>query len=63
MIELTKLNMHKFMVNPDLIEHIEENPDTVVTMSTGKKFVVRESTHTIRQMILQYKRQIMTPID
>ena len=37
MIEVTKINDVKILVNPDLIEIVEETPDTVVTLTTGKK--------------------------
>ena len=35
MIILTKLNGEKFMLNPDLIEIVTENPDTVITTEYG----------------------------
>ncbi|MDD2509684.1 MAG: flagellar FlbD family protein, partial [Syntrophomonas sp.] len=44
MIYLTRLNGEKIMVNIDMIELMEETPDTVVTLNTGKKFVVKERT-------------------
>ena len=37
MIELTRLNNRKFMLNCDLIESVEETPDTVITLVSGKK--------------------------
>ena len=37
MIELTRLNDTKFILNADLIESIEEVPDTVIALTTGKK--------------------------
>ena len=40
MIELTKLNDVKFTVNADIIEFVEETPDTVVSLTTGKKIIV-----------------------
>ena len=42
MIELTKLNELKITVNADLIEIVEETPDTIVTLTTGKKIIVRQ---------------------
>lgn len=36
MIEVTKLGGQKILVNPDLLEIVEETPDTVVTLTTGK---------------------------
>ena len=43
MIELTRLNDTKFTLNADLIETIEEVPDTVVALTTGKKLFVKEN--------------------
>lgn len=39
MIEVTKINGIKVLVNPDLIELVEETPDTVLTLTTGKKLL------------------------
>ena len=41
MIELTKLNNQKIVINCDLIEYVEAVPDTVVTLTTGNRFVVK----------------------
>lgn len=43
MIHLTRLNNQPFVVNADLIKLIENAPDTVITLLTGEKLVVRES--------------------
>lgn len=58
MIELTRLNEVKFSINPELIEIIETTPDTVVTLTTGRKFIVKESRQEIRNLVLSYKREI-----
>jgi flagellar protein FlbD len=42
MIRLTRLNGRPFIVNADLIKFIEQAPDTVITLVTGEKLVVRE---------------------
>ena len=43
MIEVTRLKGKKMMINAELIETVEETPDTVITLTNGKKFVVSES--------------------
>ena len=48
MIEVTKINGIKVLVNPDLIELVEETPDTVLTLTTGKKIIVKESRQEIK---------------
>ena len=58
MIELTKLNNVKFMLNEDLIETMEETPDTVLSLTTGKKYVVKESGQEIANLIKSYRREI-----
>ncbi len=60
MIYLTRLNGEKIAVNADLIEIMEETPDTVVTLTTGKKIVVKESISNIRSAITYYHRAINT---
>ncbi len=58
MIELTKLNDTKLTVNAEIIELIEETPNTVVTLTTGKKLIVRESREEITELVIAYKRRI-----
>ena len=58
MIELTKLNDIKFMVIADIIEMVEETPDTVVTLTTGKKMIVKESRQEIRDLVIAYRRSV-----
>ena len=40
MIEVTRLNGTTVLINSDLIETVEETPDTVISLTTGKKFIV-----------------------
>ena len=42
MIEVTKLNGVKTLINAELIETVEETPDTVISFVTGKKIIVKE---------------------
>ena len=43
MIDVTKLDGKEITVNAELIEYIEEIPETVITLTTGKKIIVKES--------------------
>ncbi len=43
MIEITRLDGRIVLVNENLIETVEANPDTVIIMANGRKFIVRES--------------------
>lgn len=58
MVELTRLNDKKLTVNCDLIEFMEETPDTVITFTTGTKIVVKENIAEIKDRIKKYKREI-----
>ncbi len=58
MIEVTKLSGQKILVNPDLLEMVEETPDTVVTLTTGKKIIVKESRQEIKNLVKSYRRDI-----
>lgn len=58
MIELTKLNDTKLTVNAEIIELVEETPNTVVTLTTGRKLIVKESREEITELVISYKRAI-----
>ncbi len=51
MIEITKLNGDKIMINANLIEIVEETPDTVITLTTGRKIIVKESRQDVKNLI------------
>ena len=57
MITLTKLNNQRFTINSDLIETLEETPDTVIVMTTGNKYVVKETQQEIIDQVINYKRK------
>jgi len=61
MIKLTKLNKSNnetFILNCELIETIEERPDTTITLLNGKHFVVAESAADVISKVITYKRSI-----
>ena len=60
MIEVTKMNGRKVLVNPDLIELVEETPDTVVLFTTGRKIIIKESRQEVKNLVKSYKRDIFT---
>lgn len=57
MIDVTRLNGKELTVNADLIEIIEETPDTVLTLTTGKKIIVKESRQMVKNLVKSYKRE------
>ncbi len=58
MIEVTKLNGTKTLVNPDLIETVESNPDTVISFTTGRKIIVKESRQDVNNLVKSYRKDI-----
>lgn len=58
MIELTKINGDKILINDDLIEMVEETPDTVITLTTGKKLIVKEGRQDIKNLVKSFRREI-----
>jgi flagellar protein FlbD len=61
MITLTRLNGHPVMLNCDLIETVEANGETVITLTTGNAVVVRDRMEEIEQKVVAFKRKISRP--
>ena len=59
MIQVTRLNHTKVVLNSDLIEEIEATPDTVISLTTGQKIIVLESTEEIVERIRRYRQSIL----
>jgi len=58
MIYLTRLNHTPVLLNAELIEYVETTPDTVITLTTGQKLVVLESTDEIIRRVVEFRREI-----
>lgn len=58
MIKVTKINGDIVYLNSNLIEFIEETPDTMITLTTGKKIIVKEKIDIIIGLIVEYNREI-----
>lgn len=58
MIAVKRLNGEEIFINPHLIETIEATPDTVVTLTTGKRLVVKETIAEIVAKVIQYRQVI-----
>jgi len=61
-IKLTRLNGSEIVLNADLIEVLESTPDTVVSLTTGKKFVVKEEPDEVIRRVIDYRRAIRGPL-
>jgi len=63
MILLTKINKAPIVVNCDMMQHIEETPDSVITLNNGDKVVVTERINEIIEKIVEYRRRIRRLVD
>jgi flagellar protein FlbD len=41
-----------------LIEHIEATPDTVITLTTGQKFMVLETAEEVIDRVIAYRKSL-----
>ncbi len=58
MITVSRLDGKEFVLNSDIIEYIETTPDTIITLTTGKKIIIKESVDDVIDKIIQYKQKI-----
>ena len=56
MIALRRINGQEFVLNVDFIESIESTPDTVITLTSGKKILVKNSIEDIVRKTIKYKQ-------
>ena len=61
MIALHRINQpdHEFFLNPDLILAIEANPDTVITLTNGSKYVVAETPGEVARLVQEWRSGIL----
>ena len=59
MIELTRLNGAPMVLNSDLIKTAEASPDTMLTLITGEKLIVREDTAEVVERVLAYRARLL----
>lgn len=61
MIRLTRTNGTKFYLNPELIQTVEETPDTIVTLINSKKIIVKNTSQEIAELFIEYRRKTLAP--
>ena len=59
MILVTRLNGAVFALNPDLVERADCTPDTVITLVSGEKILVRENAEQVMERIIEFRRSIL----
>jgi flagellar protein FlbD len=57
MVNLTRINNSPFILNADLIEHIQTTPDTVITLTNGHNYLVLESPAEIIRRVLDFRQK------
>jgi flagellar protein FlbD len=58
MVKVTKFSGVEVALNADLIETIEATPDTVITLTSGKRMMVKETVEEIVDRVIEYRRRI-----
>jgi flagellar protein FlbD len=56
MIKVTKLNNSEMIINDDLIEFVESIPDTIISLTDGKKIMVKETPDEIIRRVAEFRR-------
>ena len=56
MINLTRLDGERFILNADLIRYVEARPDTFITLTTGERLVVGESMDEVLRRAVTYQQ-------
>jgi flagellar protein FlbD len=59
MIQLTRLNGSLLAINSDLIKFVEAAPDTVLTLVTGEKVIVREGVGEVIERVREFRRSVL----
>lgn len=58
MIKVTRLNNSELWVNAEMIEFVEATPDTVISLVSHAKIVVKEPPQVIVEAVVEYRRRI-----
>jgi len=58
MIKVEKINGRDLIINAELIEFIEKTPDTIISMNTGKKIIVKDTCEELIKKVIEYRREI-----
>jgi len=58
LIQATRLNGLSVVINADLIKFVEATPDTLITLTTGEKIMVREPVELIAARVTEYRHRL-----
>ena len=59
MIKVTRLNGSRFLVNSDLIERVDETPDTVLTLVDGTRYLIEENIDQVLEAIRCHRATVL----
>ncbi|HHY37410.1 MAG TPA: flagellar FlbD family protein [Clostridia bacterium] len=59
MIYVTRLGGEPLVVNADLLETVEETPDTVLTLSSGRRIIVQETAVEVINRVVEFKARVV----
>lgn len=59
MIKLTRFDGTNFVVNVDIIQYLESTPDTIITLNTGDKLMVKETVDQVIEKVIEFKRAVL----
>lgn len=62
MITVSRLDGSELIVNSDMIEFVESTPDTIITLTDGKKVIVKEEPQHVIELIVAFRRRVMQPM-
>ncbi len=57
MIKVTRINNSEIIINSDLIEFVESSPDTIISLTDGKKIIVKETPDEVIQKVVLFRRR------
>ena len=60
LIKLTRINGEEFILNAEMIQYVEARPDTIITLSSKERVIVRESVDEVVRRIIDYGRALRT---
>jgi flagellar protein FlbD len=59
MIYLTRINQTPLILNSDLIENIQSTPDTIISLTSGRNYLVLEPPEEIINKIVQFRQRVL----
>ncbi len=59
MVKVTRLAGDSVYINADLIEFVESTPDTMITLTTGRKIIINEGVEYVIDAIIDYRKKLL----